>query len=356
MTLSPSERRKLILSFAESHPESTAIECFNELNCLKITKNMCYCVYQRYHDGENIVNHQNCGNRAVKMNQGKIKRFLNKAEGWTGSKQELADKYGISRWYCRHLLEKHGIKTYKKIDAPKTTPDQAERQHDRLEILANDLLPVSGSKHLVEDDESYFPLSGKLDKSYLASDSNKIPIEIRIRPRAKFERRLCVWIAISPKGHSEPFFTPANCAINADIYRHECIEKKLVPFLKKNYPKGRYLFWPDGATCHYANSTIETLEKHGIKYVRKQENPPNIPQLRCIKKFWANLKRKVYQNSWKAKNFSQLKRRICLKLKEFEPADFSRLFRNEKVRIAFAAINGPLSVLGNKNLIENAQN
>jgi hypothetical protein len=39
------------------------------------------------------------------------------------------------------------------------------------------------------------------------------------------------------------------------------------------------------------------LEELKTEYVPKIENPPNVPQIRPIEKFWANLKKKVYQKA-----------------------------------------------------------
>ena len=224
------------------------------------------------------------------MTARKLNQFKKLAEGWTSSQRDLDTKFNITQSYCRELSGKFGIRSWKKRDSPKTTPEQLSRQMARLKFMASDLIPENG----IEDDESYFSLSGKGNKYFLASFPENIPLEKKLKPRAKFEARLCVWIAISRKGHSDPFFVPANCAVNSELYRSECIQKKLVPFISTNYKNHRYLFWPDGASCHYAADTIKILEKNGIEYVKKDQNPPNVPQLRCIEKFWSHLKQKVY--------------------------------------------------------------
>ena len=278
-----------------------------------------------------------------------LNRFLKVAEGWKGSQRELASKYNISLSYCQELLKKNGIKSWKRVDAPKSSPAQILRQRERLNVMTNQLVPVNGLKELIEDDESYFPLSGKLNKWFLSSSPKNVDENTRFKFRSKFAKRLCVWIAISPKGHSEPFFLPANCAINSDIYRNECIVKRLVPFIEQNYQKDRYLFWPDGASCHYARDTIEIFEKYQIEVVKKDQNPPNVPQLRSIERFWAHLKHKVYEKNWYATDFDALKRRIKLKLKEFDLDYFQRLFAQEKEKIAKAATHGPLSVIRLEN-------
>ncbi len=43
-------------------------------------------------------------------------------------------------------------------------------------------------------------------------------------------------------------------------------------------------------------------------------NPANVPKARPIEDFWGNLKAKVYEGDWKAKNLKQLENKIrtCL--------------------------------------------
>ena len=40
--------------------------------------------------------------------------------------------------------------------------------------------------------------------------------------------------------------------MNADLYLNGCLGKRLIPFIKKNYPDNKILFWHDLATAHYS--------------------------------------------------------------------------------------------------------
>jgi hypothetical protein len=66
------------------------------------------------------------------------------------------------------------------------------------------------------------------------------------------------------------------------------------------------VFWPDSASVHYAKNTLARLEELKIKYVPKEENPSNVPQIRPIKNVWANLKRKVYSSNYRPKDVKGL--------------------------------------------------
>lgn len=88
---------------------------------------------------------------------------------------------------------------------------------------------------------------------------------------------------------------PSKQAINQTIYLDECIKKRLVPFIKEKHRRCRYVFWPDLASSHYANSVQNWLYENKIRFVPKYLNPANVPEVRPIEDFFAYLKRKVYR-------------------------------------------------------------
>ena len=60
------------------------------------------------------------------------------------------------------------------------------------------------------------------------------------------------------------------------------------------------------------------LSDQKIHFVPKDENPPNVPQVRPIGNFGGIFKSKVYDSGWTAKTEHQLKLRIRNSLREFE--------------------------------------
>lgn len=119
-------------------------------------------------------------------------------------------------------------------------------------------------------------------------------------------------------------------AINKEIYLNECIIKRLVPFIEKNHSDNKYLFWPDLASSHYAKTVISFLEDKKINFVKKFDNPANLPEARPIENFWAILKGHVYKNNWKAENISQLVDRIRYCLMKIDPDLIQRLAASTK--------------------------
>jgi len=196
---------------------------------------------------------------------------------------------------------------------------------------------------VVMDDEKYFGLSGNNINSnvgYYAMDKQSVDMDIRYQSKTKYSPNVCVWIAISYKGYSSAYFAPLRSTIYSNIYANHCISQRLVPFLNKHHSNSQYIVWLDGATAHYARHTINTFERENVKYVSRDHNPPNIPQLRPIEKFWAHLEAKVYEMDWKAKDYSKLVSRIKRKLKEFRPKYFKDLMSKVKTRVRKAADRG----------------
>ncbi|RNA07558.1 glucosylceramidase 4 [Brachionus plicatilis] len=92
------------------------------------------------------------------------------------------------------------------------------------------------------------------------------------------------------------------------VFLGECIKKRLELMIKEYYQDGNYVSRPNLASLHYAIMVQNYL------YVAKEVNQANVPKARQIEDFWGNLKAKVYEGDWKAKNLNELenKTRTCL--------------------------------------------
>ena len=128
------------------------------------------------------------------------------------------------------------------------------------------------------DDESYFTLSNTTlagNDRFYSDDVEKTPYDVRNKFKAKYETKLLVWLAISPRGvqffksYRVKYFK-SGLAINRKIYRDECIRKNLIPFIKKYYRDDKYVLWPDLASSHYANSVLTDLMDKNVNFVQKK--------------------------------------------------------------------------------------
>lgn len=246
-----------------------------------------------------------------------LKKKFNHRSGC--SQRATARELGCSPWYVSHMLRKHtSIRCFKKYKRPLLTQLQREQARPKCRAMYN----LYRDSDFIIDDESYFTLTGANqpgNDSFYSSDVERTPDIVKYNYQEKYPPKLLVWLAISPKGVTEPYFRPSGLAVNADTYI-EILKTRLIPFIRKKYRRVRYVFWPDQATAHYANKTREFLKQHNVPLVHKSVNPANLPKARPIEDFWANLKADVYKGDWKAKNLEELEKRIRQCLKEMSLA------------------------------------
>jgi transposase len=251
------------------------------------------------------------------VNRGRLKRMMDHRKG--KSLRKVAKKMKCSKSTVWNMLRKmkQPILNYKRRKRPKRTAIQ------RLVARPKCRQIYMNYRHhkFILDDESYFTLSNadmNGNDSYYSSNPNITPETVKYYDVAKFEPKILVWVAISPSGMSDYWIVPSKMAINQKVYLEECLKRRLVPFIEKYHRGNNYVFWPDLASAHYANSVQDWLREQGIHCLPKKINPANVPEARPIEDFWAHLKRMVYEDGWEAQNVKQLEKKIRSCLGKFE--------------------------------------
>jgi len=186
----------------------------------------------------------------------------------------------------------------------------------------------------VMDYESYFSLSNSFltqNNTYYSSDFRLTPSDVANWEKAKFEEKILLWVVISSKGIGQVYIAPSKQAINQYIYLDKCIKKRLVPFINKYHRGDQYVFWPDLASSHYANSVQNWLEENNINFVAKSDNPANLPEVRPIEDLFAIIKRDVYRDGWSASSIKQLEQRIRSTMRKL-PIDCVQKLMNSTIR------------------------
>ena len=275
---------------------------------------------------------------ATKATIKKITKYFNHRSG--RSQKKIANRFKTSHSYVSMILkEQSDIRCYKKQSKPLMTALQMKAARPKCRKL--------NEKHkrddFILDDESYFTLSNSTlagNDRFYSNNLQKTPLNVKNKFKAKFEAKVLVWVAISPRGKSKALFFKSGLAINQTIYKEQCLDKGLLPFIAKYYPRGGYVFWPDLASSHYAKSVCNHLESKGIEFVPKTLNPANVPKARPIEDFWAILKQKVYYNNWTANSIAQLKKRISWSLSKIDTKLIQSLARDVHKRLEIVARRG----------------
>jgi transposase len=271
----------------------------------------------------------------------KIKKLLN-------AKPSISLRKGCSKvkipksTYIRIVKKKLGLKTYKKQTVPKYINNQKSRAKKGCAKIYRNLCGKNANDVLIIDDETYVFQDSeqiKSQKYYRCKSKNDVPNEERFKTKQKFPKKYMVWQAIDSNGLvSDPFIFEGT--MTSEIYLEHCLKKILIPFIHKNYPENNVLFWPDLASAHYGDICISYLEEQNVKFVKKEDNPPNMPQARPIERFWSICKQSYSDLKKSPKNFQSFKR-IWKKISvEIAKKHGESLMRNVKQKLRNIGRNG----------------
>lgn len=342
-------RKELVVNFYKVHSDKGVAYTVKHFNRQGIARSSLYKIIKTFQERNTTKRKVGSGRKAVKLTPAKRKRLVKAATDKKGvSQTKLAQKFGVDKSYVQKVLQKEGCKSYKRKKAPDCTEEKEMKQKRCCRKLIRTVLTPSSSVKVVMDDESYFTFGHSQipgNDRFYTKNKEETPSDVKYFEKKKFEPKLLVWLAISEDGHSEPFFVPSKGNINGNIYRKECIERRLIPFLQQHHADGDYIFWPDLASSHYAKDTVALLEEENIHFVPKKDNPPNVPQLRPIENFWGILKSQVYNGGWEAKTMNQLKLRIKKCLRELDWNVVQSMMSSIKTKLRKAADTSPRILL-----------
>ena len=262
----------------------------------------------------------------------------------SASTRKLASKFQVDQSTICRKLSKLNIRYYKRQKTPKYTTEQQGRAQKLSRKLVNHLYGQKAS--VIIDDEKYFEFSNDnlpSNVGFYTNNKETCPDDVKYKGVKKFPPKILVWVAISEHGMSKPLImTSKSVSINQTVYLEKCLQKRLLPFIHDYYPDFNYIFWPDLASSHYANSCVDWMEEN-IYFVPKAINPPNVPQARPIENFWGCLSEMVYKDGWQAKTVDQLANRIRAKLREIDPSFLQSIMKGVKTKLRKIADEGVFS-------------
>lgn len=274
-------------------------------------------------------------------------RLVRRGKNQVGmSVRRLGRLYGTSKSTVSLELKRNGLKFRKRRKCPKYTQGQLQRIPRCCRQLRR--VHFANEKIIILDDEKYFTLSNsemKGNDGFYTDNIEECPDNVRYKHKAKFADKILVWCAISTRGIARPFVGRVRGeALNSQSYINNCLSK-LLRFINEHHAEDNIMFWPDLASCHYSGVTQNWLRQHHIPFVPKNDNPPNLPQVRPIEDFWALLSRKVYHGGWEAQNEEQLRRRIYEKLREVDLESVQHLMRDIRRKLRLVEEHGPLHIV-----------
>lgn len=335
------ELRKRIYNFYIENRSQGKKHTVNHFKKEKVPSSTIYSIIDR---AENESGHQRAsgsGRVAKIMTPTAIRQLTRLFDHKCGiSQRQAARKFKCSQPYVNQTIKR---KTNIKCRAKKIIPDRTEAQKAAAKIRCGRLYRTLQNLAVIMDDESYFTLAHSTINGnglFYSSNVEQTSANVKYVAKSKYPQKLLVWIAISECGLSEPFFVPSKTAVNQFVYLGECLEKRLVPFIRQHHPDGQYIFYPDLASSHYAQRVVKWYNDNSINYVKKAENPANCPEVRPIENFWSILKGKVYESNWKANNLKELEVRIRFCLSKIDQNLVKRLIGDTRRLVGQVWRNG----------------
>ena len=338
--------RKFIGKIYAEHKDASINSIFKMCKSKKIPRSTFYSVIKRIKDDNGLERKKGTGKKR-KILSPKSKRRLNymTAGKVARSYMELGRRFNRAKETIKKDLIDMRIVRKRRILAPKIDENTIKKQKLRIAKARKGCLRPSNGSIVIMDDETFLKFKESYAKDYYMKNNKQVKTQVKFRTKEKFPKKLMMWMAISEKGHSEPFFMTSGGGMSAKKYIEECIEKRLLPFIRKFHSNDKIIFWPDLASCHYAKLTLSAYECLGIEVVPKEQNSPDAPHLRPIERFWAELKKRVYGNDWEAKSKEDLIKRVNKIIKSFEPKYFASLITDVKTKLRKAEDQGPESLI-----------
>lgn len=329
-----------VYKFIQKNPTLSKSQIAHHFMLEGVPKSTIYDYIRNYENNEPVERKKGSGRVAKIKNKQTIKKLNTMFNNRSGCSQRRAAKaIGCSPRYIGLMLKDIGIKRRKKEKIPCRTLQQQQSARPKCRKMCE----AFRGHDFVMDDESYFTLTNSSlagNDIFYTKDIHSVPENVRYKKMAKFEKKVLVWLAISPKGVSEAHFQQSGLAINQHLYRDECLEKRLYKFIKTHHSEDNYVFWPDLASAHYAKTVVAWYNENNINFVPKMINPANLPEVRPIEDFWAYLKRMVYADNYQAKTVAELTSRIKKCLKMIDLNFVQRLMAGTWTRLDIVRRNG----------------
>ena len=208
-----------------------------------------YDIINRFESGKN-AKHQSGGGRPAKIfnkqAKKKLKRLVNNKDGV--SQRKLAGCFQCTQSYVNRVIKSMGIQKYKK----QKIQDRSDQQKEAKRAKSATLYRKYRDREWILDDESYFTKTHSTingNDNFYSDNIDFAPANVKFRRKHKYEKKLLVWIAMSPRGISEPFIMASGNAVatafplammngrqtdhDQFVYRDSCLAPRLLPFIKK---------------------------------------------------------------------------------------------------------------------------
>lgn len=208
-------------------------------------------VVKRFKESQTISRKPGSGRKSGFECPIQAKKVINYVKRNPGtSLRQVGQKFNVAYTWVRKVTIKAGLNTYKVQKHANRNDVQAQKAKKRARKLYETKL-AGKNVCILMDDETYVvgdfsQLPGR--GFYRAPVRFGVKAKFKYQKLSKFPKKYLVWQTICSCGLKSQSYV-AKGSMTSDIYLEECLEKRLLPFIKSH--KLQTLFWPDLATVHY---------------------------------------------------------------------------------------------------------
>ena len=171
-------------------------------------------------------------------------------------------------------------------------------------------ITVNKTKKVFFTDEKLFyvspPVNRQNDRVWSAGRKRNVNPQRLLVQRAKFSASVMVSAGVSYGGKGRIHFVAEKAKINADYYTNNLLPKLIEDC--NNLAPNDFIFQQDGAPAHTSRLAQDWLAQHCPDFIKKDEWPPNSPDLNPLDfHVWGAMLEKYQAYTPKPKNKAELK-------------------------------------------------
>ena len=230
--------------------------------------------------------------------------------GTSKSTRNIASEVGISATSVRRIAKLDlSLSSFRRMPAQVINEATRLKRLTRCKQLIR-RLTVNKTKKVFFTDEKLFyvspPVNCQNDRVWSAGRKRSISPKRLLVQRARFSASVMVSAGVSYGGKGSLHFVAEKAKINADYYTNNLLPKLIENC--NNLAPNDFIFQQDGAPAHTSRLAQDWLEQHCPDFIKKDEWPPNSPDLNPLDfHVWGAMLEKYRAYKPKPKNKAELK-------------------------------------------------
>jgi hypothetical protein len=202
--------------------------------------------------------------------------------GTSKSTRQAASEIGISATSVRRIAKMDlGLLSFKRMPVQVINDATKLKRLTRSKVLLR-RLTVQKTKRVFFTDEKIFylnpPVNNQNNRVWSTGRKRDVDPQRLLVQRAKFSAHVMVSAGICYGGKGRLHFVAEKAKINAEYYVNNLLPG-LIGDCQNLAPSNNFIFQQDGAPAHTSRLAQEWLEQNTPDFIKKDEWPPNSPDL-----------------------------------------------------------------------------